>query len=246
MDGNPSFIMANKLKALKVDLKKWNETVFGHITIQKNQMWAVLSELEVLEESRSQSDEEKGRKELTLIGLEKLILMEEISWRQKSRALWLKKGDKNSKFFHRIANSHRNTNTIDKLNINGITSTCQDEIQEHISQFYEQLNLEDGYCRPQLDGIHFYAISREEAEWLERPFDEEEIFTVVQGFNGDKALGPNGFSLAFFQNCWSMMRAEVLVVCQEFHKHCKFECSLNATFVSLIPKKPGADEIKDF
>jgi hypothetical protein len=116
----------------------------------------------------------------------------------KSRALWLKEGDKSSKFFHRIANSHRNTNTIDKLNINGITSTCQDEIREHISQFYEQLYLEDGYHRPQLDGIHFYAISREEAKWLERLFDEEDIFTVVQGFNGDKALGPDGFSLAFF------------------------------------------------
>jgi hypothetical protein len=38
----------------------------------------------------------------------------------------------------------------------------------------------------------------------------------------------------------------VLAVCQEFHEHCQFERSLNATFVSLIPKKHGADEIKDF
>jgi hypothetical protein len=97
----------------------------------------------------------KGGKSSLLAGLEKLLLMEEISWRQKSRVLWLKEGDKNSKFFHKIANSHRKTNTIDSLNINGITSTCQDEIREHISQFYEQLYMEDGYCRPQLDGIHF-------------------------------------------------------------------------------------------
>jgi hypothetical protein len=37
-----------------------------------------------------------------------------------------------------------------------------------------------------------------------------------------------------------------LAVCQEFHEHCQFERSLNATFVALIPKKHGADEIKDF
>jgi hypothetical protein len=43
------------------------------------------------------------------VELDKLILMEEICWRQKSRALWLQEGDKNSKFFHRLANSHRNT-----------------------------------------------------------------------------------------------------------------------------------------
>jgi hypothetical protein len=32
----------------------------------------------------------------------------------------------------------------------------------------------------------------------------------------------------------------------EFHEHCWFEKSLNATFVLLIPKKHGANEIKDF
>jgi hypothetical protein len=97
-----------------------------------------------------------------------------------------------------------------------------------------------------LDGIQFSALSEEDAMWLERPFDENEIIDVVKGFNGDKAPGPDGFSLAFFQQCWSVVRSEVVAVCQDFHEHCQFERSLNTTFVSLIPKKHGADEIKDF
>jgi hypothetical protein len=35
-------------------------------------------------------------------------------------------------------------------------------------------------------------------------------------------------------------------VLNEFHSRGKFEKSFNATFVSLIPKKAGAMEIKDF
>ena len=33
--GNPSFILAKKLAALKLDLKKWNEVEFGNVTFKK-------------------------------------------------------------------------------------------------------------------------------------------------------------------------------------------------------------------
>ena len=106
--------------------------------------------------------------------------------------------------------------------------------------------MEDGHRRPLLDGIQFSSISDKDAIWLERPFDEDEIAIVVQGCNGDKAPGLDGFSLAFFQHCWSIVRIYMLAICNEFHEHCQFEQSLNTTFVSLIPKKHGADQIKDF
>ena len=87
-----------------------------------------LRDLDEVADSRPLSMEKRGKREHISVGLEKVILMEEICWRQKSRALWLKEGDKNSKFFRRLASSHRNANTIGKLLINGITSTNQDEI----------------------------------------------------------------------------------------------------------------------
>ena len=37
-----------------------------------------------------------------------------------------------------------------------------------------------------------------------------------------------------------------MAVFEEFHQHCKFEKSLNATFIALIPKKNGASNIRDF
>ena len=52
--------------------------------------------------------------------------------------------------------------------------------------------------RPVLDDVDFSSISVEDASWLDRPFEEEEVFEVINDFNGEKALGPNGFSMAFF------------------------------------------------
>ncbi len=63
--------------------------------------------------------------------------------------------------------------------INGSPSTSQDEIRDHIAQFYEHLYREDGYRRPYLEGIQFDAISDEDALWLECPFEETEIESVV-------------------------------------------------------------------
>ena len=82
--------------------------------------------------------------------------------------------------------------------------------------------------------------------WLERQFDEDEILEVIKGFNGDKAPGPDGFWLSFFQHCWSVHKEDLLAVFHEFHVQCSFEKSLNAMFLTLIPKKAKAIEVKDF
>ena len=76
-----------------------------------------------------------------------------------------------------------------------------------------------------------------------RRFEREEVLRVVKEMEGDKAPGPNGFSLAFYHHCWEVVERDVLVVFEEFYQHNKFEKSLNATFIALIPKKNGASNI---
>jgi hypothetical protein len=45
---------------------------------------------------------------------------------------------------------------------------------------------------------------------LENPFSEEEVVTALQQMIGDKAPGPDGFTIAFFQHCWDVVKSEVL------------------------------------
>ena len=52
--------------------------------------------------------------------IEHLLSLEEISWRQKSRMLCIKVGDNNTKFFHKITNSHRRYNHLSFLEVDGV------------------------------------------------------------------------------------------------------------------------------
>ena len=55
------------------------------------------------------------------------------------------------------------------------------------------------------DSLVFPMIFGENADWLERPFEEVEIFDVIHSFHGDKSPGPNGFPMVFFQACWGLL-----------------------------------------
>ena len=85
-----------------------------------------------------------------------------------------------------------------------------------------------------------------ERVWLERKFEREEILQVVRDLEGDKASGPDGFTMAFYHHCWRVVEKDVLAIFEEFFQHCKFEKSFNATFIALIPKKIDASNVRDF
>ncbi|XP_035541166.1 uncharacterized protein LOC118344500 isoform X2 [Juglans regia] len=132
-EGTPSFVLASKLKALKVDLKKWNKEVFGNVEQQKKSLWDELQSLE----AEGESEVTSSRKTEVMAEIERVLLREEISWRQKSRVLWLK--DKCTSFFHKMTNSHRRNNAIEMFKTENNLLSTPDEIQEHVVQFYSPL-----------------------------------------------------------------------------------------------------------
>ncbi|KAG6636642.1 hypothetical protein CIPAW_11G124900 [Carya illinoinensis] len=105
--GTLSFVLPGKLKALKTDLKKWNVEEFGNTENKRKLLMQQLQSLEERELLGDLSSEEWEKKKVAVDDLEKITLMEEISWRQKSRVLLLKEGDKGTNFFHHMANFHR-------------------------------------------------------------------------------------------------------------------------------------------
>ena len=56
-------------------------------------------------------------------------------------------------------------------------------------------------------------------------------------FSGDKVLGPDGFSMAFWQSSWGFVKEGVMRFFKEFYDHNYFVRSLNATCLVLTLKK---------
>uniref|UniRef100_A0A2N9GXN7 Reverse transcriptase domain-containing protein n=1 Tax=Fagus sylvatica TaxID=28930 RepID=A0A2N9GXN7_FAGSY len=171
----PSFVLASKLKVLKEDIKKWNKESFGDVHIKKLEL---MKELQLLESKENQglfTGENRVCRLNTQAELERTLLLDEVSWRQKSQIQWLKEGDKNTKFFHRTVNVNRRNNCIESMTHGELKWETQNEIRERIVDFYQDLYSEREHWRPFLRGVDFTSLEVEEAAHLERPFSEEEV-----------------------------------------------------------------------
>ena len=214
--GTPSFVLAKKLKALKDELIQWNRREFGNVDHHKKRWLEELKTLDAKEEELGLTDGEKCYRVELRSKVEHLLSLEEISWRQKSRMLCIKEGDNNTKFFHKMANSHRRHNHLRTLEVDGVVFEEESEVNAQVVQVYKKLYKEPEGWRPAVEGLEFDCIGEMERVWLERKFEREEILQVVRDLEGDKAPGPNGFTMTFYHHCWRIVEKDVLAVFDEF------------------------------
>ena len=127
----------------------------------------------------------------------KWCLLEEMFWRQKSRELWLKESDRNTRFFHRMANSHRKRNFMGKIKIEGRWVEEESEIWKGIVDAFQSLFTYSSGWRPNFPSVSLSEIGLENSIKVEEPFTEDEIFVALFELNGNKAPRSDGFSMAF-------------------------------------------------
>ncbi|KAG5630767.1 hypothetical protein H5410_002484 [Solanum commersonii] len=165
-------------------------------------------------EQRALSVDELLQKVHLAMEFEEVIKNEEIAWRQRSRIQWLKNGDKNTKYFHRMATTHKRCNTIDKIEEEGTYITDPEVIKIKIQDYYQNLYKETETWRPNLNLQDFTSINLEEQIWLQRQFEEEEVLKGINLCASDKAPGPDGFPMSFFKEFWSMQRLANILGCK--------------------------------
>ena len=113
-----------------------------------------------------------------------------MSWRQKSKEIWLKEGNRNAKFFHQIANAHRMRNQMNRIKVNGRCLTEESEIKNEVSRTFQGMLTDPGNWKPSIDWLNFERLEEVDVERLEKPFSDEEVFETLASCCGRESVKP--------------------------------------------------------
>ncbi|KAM1431725.1 hypothetical protein ACFXTO_014338 [Malus domestica] len=163
---------------------------------------------------------------------------EESYWRVKSRAQWLKEGDKNSKFFHAQTLKRRRFNQIKGLeDVNGVWQEDEAAISSIATSYFMELFKSS---RPgQIDKLGEClapCVSAADNLPLTAAVSEEEIKMAIFQIPPIRAPGPDGYSGCFYQDHWDTVGKDVIQIVKAFWHSGTILRKLNHTNLVLIPK----------
>ena len=142
---------------------------------------------------------------------EELFAKEEKLLSIKSRAIWIKEGDNNSKLFHNYANNRRNLNTISTIkNMNRVMVSSFNEKAEAGEELFKNLFKEPIRCNIQeiLEVINLFTrmIDEEMNILLKAEVSKEELEKVVYSCQKGKSPDPDGLTIEFFQGFYDIVK----------------------------------------
>lgn len=150
------------------------------------------------------------------------------------------------RFFHSSATTRRKKNHIEYLvNDNNVNVTDHEGMCDIVLNYFSSI-FSGQADREAVNSIQCSKIiidAQNNALTGELKF--EEFTLAVKQMHPDKATGPGGLNLAFFQAFWKIMGNEMFQYCKRWLDTNCFPNDLNSTNVVLIPKKENAVFMKD-
>lgn len=174
---------------------------------------------------------------------------EEILWKQWSRISWLQDGDKNTKFFHSYATSHKRNNMIRKLLYSDgrMVDSELDITKEVVVQFQKIFTQPSPSQEAQSNmELNVNYLPFTVIQDLSQPYSEEEITAALFDFHPSKASGPNGLPAIFYQKFWPQIRLDVVDYCFQVLNEGRTVKDINTTNIALIPKVQQPETMKQF
>ena len=142
---------------------------------------------------------------------------------KKSRELWIRKGDKNTRVFHLstlIRRRRRRRNCIQEIKLeDGSWINDGGDIQKYFIENFKALYQTGSPNIPEnLENLIEPCISNIENEELCRVPTRDEIRKVMFEMKSLKAPGPDGFPALFYKHYWEIVGDQIVLATQSFFR----------------------------
>ena len=129
-----------------------------------------------------------------------------------SRELWVKEGDRNSRFFHLSTIIRKRRNCISEIKLDdGNWIRDRGEIQNYFLEKFSSLFSSSLPHFPEnLKNLIEPCVTDQENSELCKIPTREEINKVVFGMKSLKAPGPDGFPTLFYKHYWDIVGDQVV------------------------------------
>ncbi|GLT68045.1 hypothetical protein SLA2020_403080 [Shorea laevis] len=245
------FQLCKKLKALKAPLRRLNKEKYGdlHDRVQKEiaKLHAIQTDLLTSpHEDLAMIEQEQARK------VADLTLAEEAFLKQKSRVHWLKEGDQNTSYFHKVLKVKRGKSKIRELQtMDGRRISQPREIATEATQFYQSLlGAEDSNCNggdvSYLKDLLSFQLPSQVQEKLIQPVSARECKAAFLHSPNNKSPGLDGYTAEFYKAAWPIIGPLVTKAVQEFFITGKLLKQVNATIISFVPKVACPSKMTEF
>jgi hypothetical protein len=148
-------------------------------------------------------------------------------------------GDNNMKYFQMMTNGKHKKKRIFSLDHENGKIKGQANLKHYITGFYKGLFGDPEQSTFSLDPDRTEDITQVtpvENNFLMAPFTEEEIKKAVFEMEHNKAPGPDGFSVEFYQTFWDVIMDDLIPMFHNLHVRDLPLFSLNFRVIMLIPK----------
>ncbi|CAL1413360.1 unnamed protein product [Linum trigynum] len=239
--GTAQFRAFNQLKTVRHDLVEWERLGTSNSARRIRELRTAIEDLR----ESAQVDWDAIR--LLERELSSAYIEEESFWRQKSRVGWLREGDANTKLFHRTVLQRRRFNRLRGLKDETGTLQHEEEAMAGIAiPFYQSIfssNNVDASSYVDSLGICI-RVTREMNEALIAPVSPLEVKEAVFRIGSHQAPGSDGFTAAFFQVHWEVVGSLITDAVLSFFRSGWLLHNFNHTLISLLPKVPNAESMR--
>nr|GEV58827.1 hypothetical protein [Tanacetum cinerariifolium] len=166
---------------------------------------------------------------------------------RKAKITWLKEGDSNTAYFHKVIKSRVSWSRIDVVtDANGNVHHNNDVAKAFINHYAIFLGQSGNTSNFTTDNLFPTRLNDSEALNMVRDISSQEVKSAMFSMGNDKSSGPDGFTAAFFKDTWDIIGADVTKAVSEFFTNGRLLKELNHTIIALIPKVNTPARVTDY